>query len=283
MHTKKLNAIIFATSQILNLLIILYFAVLLAKLVWWVVNPSLSDVYIEKATANEFEKSAKYVINRYPFGVITKVVEPEHQAPPIASQVKLNGVYFNPPHSLAFITYSGKSHIVGVGDSIIENATLKSISTDKIVVSQHGADAIIDISPEASHSDSGSSYGADMPQGNHFGSGSRMGGQNTMPAVSHAGMDNSPPSNPSSPSNDEFRERRKKLIEEFAQKQPADTATNNANGNMNQNNNQEKENNNSLNNGGNNTVNSNNNVNNTVNPANAVNNSSNNSNATDNR
>ncbi len=260
MHTKTLNVIIFAVSRIINLLIILYFAVLLAKLVWWFINPTIGNVYIEKSSATEFEKSVKYVNNRYPFGIIAKVVESSHQEPPIASLIKLNGIYFNPPKSLAFITYSDKSYVVSIGGKIMDDATLKSINTDLIIVSQNGNDATIKMNPN-SIIDNDDKFAPDMPT-NSNSYRNRASDRRDSPPVNHATNNENSHSSTNSSRND-IKERRKKLIEDFAQKNhdtndsatndvaPPDTSPNNnhdINDNLNNQNNNNQDNNRALNN-----------------------------------
>ncbi len=209
MHTKTVNVIIFAVSQIVNLLIILYLAVLLAKLVWWLINPALGNIYIEKSSATEFEKSVKYVNNRYPFGIITKAVESAHEEPSIVSQIKLNGIYFNPPKSLAFVTYDDKPYIVGIGDAIMGNATLKSINTDIIVVSQNGTDVTIEMKPNRADNSNNS----------------------IAPLNSRTNYEADTSSTRSG--NDDLKEHRKKLIEDFAQKTENNPSSNNNTENLN--------------------------------------------------
>ena len=220
MQTKTLNTIVFTVSQVLNLLIILYFAVLLAKLVWWVINPTLGDVYIEKSSATEFEKSAKYISNRNPFGIITKPMESATVVPTIASQITLSGVYFSPPKSMAFITYNNNPLVVKVGGSIAGNATIKEIFVDHIIVSQNGAEAnvnMVDADPD-------NSYAPDSTQ-------------DDQPAQeptrkSNASMNNSKrnttPNISATKNNNDLQERRRKLISNFAQK-TANPTDNNAN------------------------------------------------------
>lgn len=204
MLTKKLNATILIASQILNFVIILYFAVLLAKLVWWVINPSIGEVYVEKTSATQFDKSIKYIINRYPFGVITKAVEAKSVAPPIASQIKLTGIYFNPPNSIAFIEYTGKAHTVKVNGSIMSDAVLTAINENNVVVTQNKESAVVNLS-------AGSGTATSVTVATDRG----------LPMV----QSNTPSTSPS-PANitgattsgsDDFKERRKKLIEEFTQ------------------------------------------------------------------
>lgn len=221
MLTKKLNTTVALVSQMLTFVITLYFAVLLAKLVWWVINPSISEVYIEKSSANQFDKSIKYIINRYPFGIIPKVVEQKHVAPPIADQVKLTGIYFNPPNSMAFLEYGGKAYTVMTGSKIMDDALLKSIAADHVVVSQNGADATIELSKGSGTATQGSSetsHPAPTPS--------------LRADPTHMDRHNSPANNNGSNSTDDFKERRRKLIEEFAQKQQAPA---NGNGNANTN------------------------------------------------
>lgn len=208
MFTKKLNTIILIVSQVLTFVIVLYFAVLLAKLVWWVINPSISEVYVEKSSSNQFEKSIKYIINRYPFGVIVKVEEPKNVAPPIASQIKLTGIYYNPPNSIAFIEYSGKAYTVKIGGSIMEEASVSVIDPDQIVITQNGADATIGLSMG-----SGSAAPASSLEQHRSTTPSHRPDAQTMNQQSF------PPSgaNSGTSSGDDFKERRRKLIEEFAQ------------------------------------------------------------------
>ena len=219
MQTKTLNTIVFTVSQVLNLLIILYFAVLLAKLVWWVINPTLGDVYIEKSSATEFEKSAKYISNRNPFGIITKPMESATVVPTIASQTTLSGVYFGPPKSMAFITYNNNPLVVKVGGSIAGNATIKEIFVDHIIVSQNGAEANVNMD-----ADPDNSYAPDSTQ-------------DDQPAPeptrkSNASMNNSKrnttPNISATKNNNDLQERRRKLISNFAQK-TANPTDNNAN------------------------------------------------------
>ena len=217
MLTKKLNTTIAIVSQVLTFVITLYFAVLLAKLVWWVINPSIGEVYVEKSSANQFDKSIKYIINRYPFGIIPKVVEQKQVAPPIADQVKLTGIYYNPPNSMAFLEYGGKAYTVKLGSKVMDDGLMKSIAADSVVISQNGADATIELSKGSGTAAQGSS-------------------EATHPVVTPSmrseptHMDRHNPNNPAN--SDDFKERRRKLIEEFAQKQQApDNGASNQNAN----------------------------------------------------
>ncbi|MBP9742648.1 MAG: hypothetical protein KBD37_04740 [Burkholderiales bacterium] len=209
MLTKKLNTTILIASQILNFVIILYFAVLLAKLIWWIINPAIGEVYIEKSSATQFDKSIKYIENRHPFGVIVKVVEVKTVAPPIASLIKLTGIYFEPPkNSIAFIEYANskdnkdngaKKLTLRLGDSVIEdNAIITEINIDNIVIVQNGSTATISLSKPSNNNSSGAA--------------SNISPNPRMPASNN--------------SSDEFKARRRQLLNEFAEKSQAAAAAN---------------------------------------------------------
>lgn len=248
MLTKKLNATIVIASQVLDFIIVLYFAVLLAKLVWWIINPSITDVYVEKSSATQFEKSIKYIANRHPFGIVPKVIEVKNVAPPIADLIKLTGVYFDPPHnSMAFIEYGGKDNkddkdsnnakdntnsgnngnkklALKIGDSVVDNsATLTAINVDSIVVVQNGATATVNI---VNHTDGGGRSSA-------FSGGHSLPPRPNMPAINNNSSNsqsyNSSNSNGLSTgvNSEEFKERRRKLISEFAKKSQATSSNQN--------------------------------------------------------
>ena len=203
MFTKKINLIILVLSQILNFVIILYFAVLLAKFVWWVINPSISDVYVEKDSVMQFDKISKYIINRYPFGVVVKHVEVKPKVLTIAEQIKLTGVYFNPPKdNIAFIEYNNVSKLLRVGDKIMDSdATIMAINMNSIVILENQESAVVNIS-QGSGATSNKLSGSD-----NFAS---KIDSTTFPINN---------SNTDRHSHDEFRERRKKIIGEFLQKE----------------------------------------------------------------
>lgn len=218
MITKKLNASIIIASKILNYGLIFYFAVLLAKFVWWVINPSLADVYVARTSVTQFDKSVKYIINRYPFGVIT--APPVAAAPPITEQLKLTGVYLNTPsNSIAFIEFNHKPMIVKIGEAISEGAVLKAINPDTIIVAQGGTEARIKLT-------SGNVTSGTVSQGPIFpptGPPANNNYQaNFQPAVVNENQATNP-ANPNAvnPNSAEFKERRRRLIEEFTQRERA--------------------------------------------------------------
>lgn len=218
MLTKKLNTTILIASQILSFVIILYFAVLFAKLIWWVINPSISELYIEKSSATQFDKSIKYIENRHPFGVIVKAVEVKNVAPPVASLIKLTGIYFEPPqNSIAFIEYTNskdkdskdggaKKLTLHLGDGVIEdNAIITQINIDNIVIVQNDSSATISLSKSSSSSSSGQS-------------------SNTSPNLRMPVSTNSPATSNFNANSEEFKERRRKLLNDFAEKSQAAAA-----------------------------------------------------------
>lgn len=141
MNSKDLNQTILIISQALNLLVIVFFAVFLAKTTWWVFSPSTVDVYVEKNSANQFDNSVKYVINRYPFGVIAEL---KQQAPSIIEKVKLSGIYLNTKKdSIAFLDVDNKHIIVKIGEEVAESVTLKSIKEDRVIVLYQGRELAI--------------------------------------------------------------------------------------------------------------------------------------------
>lgn len=202
MFTKKLNTFILVASQVLNFAIIMFFAMLLAKLVWWVINPTIGDVYVEKMSATQFDSSAKYVVNRYPFGVIVKAKAVEEAPPQIVDQIKVTGIYRGGSNdSMALIEASGKTLVYRIGAMIMGSATLKAINSDGVVVSEDGREAVIKIS-----NGSGVAGVIPSPSSSHFG-GQQQEFQQAAP----------PPGSVTDSTVSDFKERRRKMIEEFAQ------------------------------------------------------------------
>jgi hypothetical protein len=148
MITKKVNLAIVWSGRILKFIIAIYLACLLAKFVWWVISPIKGDVYVERADFKQFEDSAKFVVNRYPFGIVT--TPPKAATPPIAEQIKLTGIYLNPPsNSWAFVEYNRKPLFLKIGDEIADDAHISAINTDSIVITQLGASVVVKITNES--------------------------------------------------------------------------------------------------------------------------------------
>ena len=207
MFTKKLNTFILVASQVLNFAIIMFFAMLLAKLVWWMINPSIGDVYVEKMSATQFDSSAKYIVNRYPFGIIVKAKAVEEAQPQIVDQIKVTGIYRGGSNdSMVLIEASGKTLVYRIGAMILGSATLKAINSDGIVVTEDGHDAVIKIS-----NGSGAAGAVSSPSA-HSGIPSHLGGQVQTPDQAVP-----PPTSAPDSSVSDFKERRRKMIEEFAQ------------------------------------------------------------------
>jgi hypothetical protein len=213
MIVKQVNAVIGIVSKIFTFLIIFYSAVLLAKFVWWVFTPSDPDIYVEKIDLNVFENSGKFLINRMPFGVV--LGPPVQAKPPIASEIKLTGLYFNKPdNSIAFYEYNNKNYIAKIGDTIGGAATLKSISATGIVVSENNIDVDVEMSK-------GSSASVPVMPGstgntNNF-SNSFQQQQNGPANNPQSGLNVQQGSSPDSQAMD-LAERRRQLIEEFKQR-----------------------------------------------------------------
>lgn len=216
MYTKKLNTIILLTTKTLNFIIIMFFAVILARLVWWVANPTLNDVYIEKSLTNQRDDSVKYIVNRYPFGVVSKHKEEQVAAPKVVDQIKLVGVYLNTlKASVAFIEISGKTQLYNINSVILGNSKLKAINSDSIVVTEDGNDATVRLgggsagSGNVNSSNITSSVMPYMRNDTHQSTSTNQGNQNT------------------SINSDEFKDRRRKMMEEFAHKQANGVNTSN--------------------------------------------------------
>lgn len=138
MITRKLNSIILYSSRILNLAIFLYFAVLLGKFTWWLITPTLPDIYVEKITAHQFDNSIKMIINRYPFGIVIVQKTEDVPIPTIAEQITLTGVYASEESkdSFAMIDYNNKSIVLRIGEVIADDAILSAISAESITIIQ---------------------------------------------------------------------------------------------------------------------------------------------------
>lgn len=213
MVTKKLNVGILTISQILHFVTILCFAVLLAKFIWWIINPSYNEAYVEKTRVNQKDSSVKFIINRYPFGMV--VAPKAAAAPAIATQVNLNGVYLDGDNSMAFISYNGKAMVLKAGDAVTSGAELSKISLDSITVTQNNQDAIIKMSNGTTK--------ANTNNGNSFSAPSVPLQQTYLrgePGASSQDQSNTQNSQAGS----DLREERRKLIERFA-KQDSNVTT----------------------------------------------------------
>lgn len=206
--TKKINIGISFISRTLRVAIVLYFAVLLANVVWWTLNPTHSDHYIEKFDLDQSDKFSNYITNRYPMGIIT--APKEVAKPRIVDQIKLTGVYASDPqHSIAFLEYSGKPMIVRLGGSINGQANVKLINPTSIVIIEDGVEATISI---ISGSGSG---GGSASNSTNSGMPSIFGSQGNPPSQPYY----SQPSVNEQNSSDDYREKRRRMMEEMMQKE----------------------------------------------------------------
>ncbi len=200
MNSKNLNQNILIISQVLNLLIIIFSAVILAKFIWWIITPSINEVYLEKTTVNQFDNSVKYVINRHPFGIM---VENKAPIPSIIEKIKLSGVYQNTlKNSIAFFDIDSKHVIAKIGDDIAEGVILKSVKRNKVIVLFQGHELAIFLS--------GGTAQPVEPQEN-YNNEERFKTPYSMPNKSYE-YENRGNNNKAT---EEIRERRRQLIEEF--------------------------------------------------------------------
>ncbi len=223
MYTKNLNTFILTASQTLNIAVIMLFAVILARLVWWVVNPTFSEVYMERSSTVQND-DIKFIINRYPFGVIAKEKKAEKVVPHIVDQIKLVGVYVNTQKdSIAFIQIGDKTQTVKIGAAILGNATLKAVNPDSIIVSEGGNDATVSLS-------SGSGSSGDSNGGSNNNMNSNI--PHMRPDARQYNPNHGNNSQMPSTNSDEFKERRRKIVEEFAQHQQSGNSASNSNANQ---------------------------------------------------
>jgi len=148
MLLKQVNLIINITSQVLKFFITMYLAIIVAKFIWWVLEPRTPDVYVAPSDVRLLDNGVKFIINRAPFGVVPVA---QSYKPAIASLVKLTGVYVagESSNSLAFYEINNKSYIAKVGDTINGSAILKSVSTNSIMLSENNINGEVPLSVAA--------------------------------------------------------------------------------------------------------------------------------------
>lgn len=143
------NDNILIINGIIKVIIVCCCAVFLAKSIWWLLIPQYSEAYVEKTSIKQFDNDLQFVINRYPFGVITK----DNMAKPsLLSQLKLTGVYQSiPQKSLAFFDLNGKKLISKIGDTIDNNMVIKDINSNNVVVKDKSGENTIKISTSSNN------------------------------------------------------------------------------------------------------------------------------------
>lgn len=242
--TKRINLGISVCSRALRFFIIFYIAFILAKCVWWVLSPANNNIFIEWADLDPQDKATKYINNRYPFGTIVVVKEREPEKPKIADLVKLTGIYLNPDKdSFAFVEYQGKSSIVKIGDSIIgSNAQVKTITSNNIVIVEDGHVATVELTAGGSSSNNPSTNNSSRGSNSMFGASNKFGNQNRFSNSSNSSSNqqNKPldqGSQKSTSDNNDLKDNRKKLVDDFIKTNPFEKvespAANNGNSNKN--------------------------------------------------
>jgi Tfp pilus assembly protein PilP len=184
-------------------------AVLLAKLIWWIITPAYNEVYVDRVRINQKDNSVKYIINRYPFGEVV-IVKPKDMTPAFGTLVKLHGVYVSGSDSMAFIVYNDKSQAIKVGDNISATISLTQVLPDSIIITQNGVDATIKMTKSNAVVNNNSNRTFNYQNSN----------QNNL-NNSPDNTNNASALNGSNNTND-LIEKRKELIEKFA-KQEVDT------------------------------------------------------------
>ncbi len=133
MLSKYLNLLINILTEIAEIYIVVYCAVFMSKIIWWVFTPIAPPLYLNTNNYQGFENSAKAIINYSPFGVF---VEPKVPQSSIVTQIKLTGLYIDDENSLVFYELSGKSYVAKIGDSIGGDVIIKSVMANSITVTQ---------------------------------------------------------------------------------------------------------------------------------------------------
>ena len=211
MITKKINDTISNASILLHLAIIVYMAVWLSNGLWEVFFSSGHDLYVQRYTADQFEKSAKYVASRNPFGQI--IQPPAEATPSIVSQIKLTGVYVNTPDSsIAFIELDGQSSILKIGDQINNEATLTNITPNSIVISYNGSDFNVNLT--------GGSGSANTVQSSYIGRSNQVAPQEQNQMFNNLAQhmnvyNHQSPNEPNEAQNQNMLEQRSNLIKQF--------------------------------------------------------------------
>lgn len=196
---------------------------LLSSSMWWVINPNQMNHLTNVATYKTDDKLTQSIVNKAPFGVITKKTEPQEAAPSIVDEVTLVGTYAsNPANSIAFIQISGKSSIVKIGDKILEN-TVKAIYATEIILTDGKHE--ITIPMQKGSAKSNDTNNSDFPSGNNRSkytvsntSASNIQTNNNVPTTNQTSQPPSGSLNDSTPSGaDDVTAQRKKMIEQFQQ------------------------------------------------------------------
>jgi type II secretory pathway component PulC len=211
--TKRINLGISILSRILRVFIILYSAAILANSVWWILSPANTDIFVQQPSLDIRDKQTSYIKNNAPFGVVVVKVKVQEK-PRIVDQLKLTGVYLNTDKdSFAFLEYQGKPVIARIGGKIANtDATIKSITASNIVVNADDQDVTMKITAGgATQAASGQQGGAKNPSTLFGNRGGSFGGANTE-NTSASSQQNI----------EDFRQRRKKMLEEYNSRGSAD-------------------------------------------------------------
>ncbi len=216
MLTKNLNDNIVTACRILNVLLILYFAILSAHVVWWVLSPTVPEVYLTKGGVKTFDNSVKSIINRIPFG---EIVVKESAVAVVKDDIKLTGVYLNTSKdSIAFLEVNKKPMIVKLGDQIVPGTFLKSIYPESIVITQDSSDITMGLDKGSGGSGAPDNSGPVGAFGNRGGIQQSQTSYIPEDARNQQSNSGNMPGNDRSEQMEEMRARRKRMIEEFAER-----------------------------------------------------------------
>lgn len=169
---KKINPnqLIINISKSLRYLTLISIALLIAKIVWWMINPlGYTQVDNPALKSEKSQDFAQAIINRAAFGVYVE----EHAETP-AINLKVIGVYAaGPKNSVAFLQIDDKHTIASIGDKVLEG-TIKAILPTGIIITTNNQDVSVNIGGSNAMSNTAPNSGSTSNQANnsHFNNGS---------------------------------------------------------------------------------------------------------------
>ncbi|MDD3267304.1 MAG: type II secretion system protein N [Burkholderiales bacterium] len=183
---------------------------------WWMSKPAKLNVLHNVLPEDFNNKVSQNIINRAPFGIVTKKVDNSVEAKS-SDNIVLSGIYAaDKNNSIAFINLNGTSMIAKIGDTV-GSSVLVNILPDQIVLSSEGSERSISMS-------AGNGEKNDVPvqdhsqSNNHGGNSYQDTSQNQMSNNNNSQQNNS---SAQSGTTEDIVAQRKKMLEQF-QKQNSD-------------------------------------------------------------
>ena len=142
---KNLNSFISILSKIVYYAMFLYIAVICSDLFWWLFTPTNPKIDYNPVSIHTFDNAEKFIVNRSPFGLVVESKKNVEVKPTIASLIKITGLYVNDErNSFVFYQLNGKNNLAKIGDKL-DNAVIKSINSNGIVITEDGNDFNVDL------------------------------------------------------------------------------------------------------------------------------------------